>query len=466
MLRPNGATFKAGRLMIQTIAATPSSADFSGALAATAGDPLSSSFMALFAKELALTSVPVGGELPGTLTTAAGDAMPSSFMALFAKALSKEGVAEAADGKSMLSVLLGGKAAAVTNGVKAPDTEAGDVTLALPVTPTALPAAAGLTGDTPGDAVGVDGEAEQEAEQHQGGLNADKSANAGASPLVTLLSLPGLMVGASGKPAEKPVTTEQMTEAPDATEIQLDADGVGKKLPNSLAEIAGQQKIDAKSGINAKSGDAALTASGQSNQLAPASFAASSSATALVMASAAPESIFPAVPLVSATPVSGQEATLMTVSNHAAVPQDKLQVQIRSDIGASGWRQELGDRLVWMTGKQGQMAELILNPPSLGTVEVRLNMSGTDASAQFFSANASVREAIESALPKLREMMSGAGISLGEAMVSNQSFGQREADQQGKASGQANLPLSSSADDDRDLAQARGVRTSLLDYFA
>jgi flagellar hook-length control protein FliK len=55
-----------------------------------------------------------------------------------------------------------------------------------------------------------------------------------------------------------------------------------------------------------------------------------------------------------------------------------------------------------------------------------LTVSGGDASAQFFSPNPVVRDAIDAALPKLRELMAQAGISLGETEVRDQAFSQRE----------------------------------------
>lgn len=91
------------------------------------------------------------------------------------------------------------------------------------------------------------------------------------------------------------------------------------------------------------------------------------------------------------------------------------------------WQAEFGDKITWMAVRQGQMAELSLTPPSLGSIEVRLNVSGQEAGAQFFSANPVVREAIEAALPRLREMMAEAGLALGQAMVSSESFREREA---------------------------------------
>ncbi len=116
----------------------------------------------------------------------------------------------------------------------------------------------------------------------------------------------------------------------------------------------------------------------------------------------------------------------------------KVNVAIEAPVRSAAFAAELSDKVVWLAGRQGQFADLSLNPPQMGSLEVRLTLSGGDASAQFFSPNPAVREAIDAALPKLRELMSQAGINLGEAEVRDQAFARRE---------QADLPRQAAAQD-------------------
>ncbi|MDD5176117.1 MAG: flagellar hook-length control protein FliK [Sterolibacterium sp.] len=90
---------------------------------------------------------------------------------------------------------------------------------------------------------------------------------------------------------------------------------------------------------------------------------------------------------------------------------------VQTPVGARGWDGEVSDKLVWMVGRQEQRAELVLNPPQLGRVEVSLSMSGGQTSALFVSANPAVRDALEAALPRLREILADAGVNLGQAQV-------------------------------------------------
>jgi flagellar hook-length control protein FliK len=73
-----------------------------------------------------------------------------------------------------------------------------------------------------------------------------------------------------------------------------------------------------------------------------------------------------------------------------------------------------------------QQAEIKLNPPHLGPLEVRLALHHEQAHILFFAADPSVRDALEGALPRLREMLDGNGIQLNQAQVSDQSFARQQ----------------------------------------
>lgn len=93
------------------------------------------------------------------------------------------------------------------------------------------------------------------------------------------------------------------------------------------------------------------------------------------------------------------------------------------------WGQDFSQRIVWMARSELQSAHLSLNPANLGPIEVTLNLGAEHATAVFSSPHGEVREALEAALPRLREMLAGAGISLGDAQVNSQS--QRDLAQSG-----------------------------------
>lgn len=100
-------------------------------------------------------------------------------------------------------------------------------------------------------------------------------------------------------------------------------------------------------------------------------------------------------------------------------------------VGSAEWSGVVGEKVVWMASQRHQVAELHLNPPNLGPLEVRLTISNDQASALFVSHHIAVREAIEMALPRLREMLADNGIMLGNVTVGSESFGQQQASERG-----------------------------------
>ena len=67
-----------------------------------------------------------------------------------------------------------------------------------------------------------------------------------------------------------------------------------------------------------------------------------------------------------------------------------------------------------------QNAQINITPAHLGPIQISLSLNGEQMTAHFVSANQEVRQALEDALPRLREMLAGAGINLGQANVGSQ----------------------------------------------
>jgi flagellar hook-length control protein FliK len=101
-------------------------------------------------------------------------------------------------------------------------------------------------------------------------------------------------------------------------------------------------------------------------------------------------------------------------------PAPMPQLRVDTPFGAQNWAIDVGQRVVWMARQDMQGAQLSINPPNLGPIEVNLSVGRDHATAIFSSPHAEVREALEAALPRLREMLASAGISLGQAHVSSQ----------------------------------------------
>lgn len=99
---------------------------------------------------------------------------------------------------------------------------------------------------------------------------------------------------------------------------------------------------------------------------------------------------------------------------------------IPQQVGTPHWDTGLGDKVIWMIGSQMQTAQLHLNPPSLGPLEVRVSMSDGQANLTFMTQQAVVKEAIDAATPRLREMMVDGGVQMGSVSVNVGNFSQQQ----------------------------------------
>ncbi len=90
---------------------------------------------------------------------------------------------------------------------------------------------------------------------------------------------------------------------------------------------------------------------------------------------------------------------------------------VHTPVGSSAWADEIGTRVVMMTESGNHTASLKLSPEHLGPLEINITVRDEKASVWFGAAHADTRAAIETALPRLREMFEAQGLSLADAGV-------------------------------------------------
>ena len=111
--------------------------------------------------------------------------------------------------------------------------------------------------------------------------------------------------------------------------------------------------------------------------------------------------------------------------SHGSPAAQPMPAYIATPAGQPGWAEDVGNRVVLLAGRDESAAELILTPPQLGRVEVSIRVSGEHTTAHFVAATPAARDALEQAMPRLREVLAEAGISLGDANVNTQAQQQR-----------------------------------------
>jgi flagellar hook-length control protein FliK len=230
-------------------------------------------------------------------------------------------------------------------------------------------------------------------------LNTEKAAPAEERPAAATdaAALAALQTDAGGKRAA--VDPAATSLAPDTHAPKAKPDGTST-LQQALTEKTDAERLaklaDSKDGIK-------LTADQKTEAFA----------ARLADAAPAPQPVLP----------QAAQALAATVQAADIVATNQLQARVGSNV----WEQQLGQKVVWMVAGGDQSASLTLNPPDLGPMQVVLNVSNDSASATFTAHQPETRQAIENALPKLREMMSEAGIQLGNATVSAGTQDQQQA---------------------------------------
>jgi flagellar hook-length control protein FliK len=121
-------------------------------------------------------------------------------------------------------------------------------------------------------------------------------------------------------------------------------------------------------------------------------------------------------PLRSPLPQTGAPAESMTTNSQSFIPET---------LGKADWGQGMSKQILWMVNQSVSRAEIRLNPANLGPLEVLIDMDNDQVNVAFSSRNADVREAVEQAMPRLREMLEEKGLNLSNTDVSQHSFAEQ-----------------------------------------
>ncbi|WP_158967781.1 flagellar hook-length control protein FliK [Paraglaciecola sp. L3A3] len=131
--------------------------------------------------------------------------------------------------------------------------------------------------------------------------------------------------------------------------------------------------------------------------------------------------------------------------------------------------QQLAEKVRWMVNTKNLVAEIRLDPADLGSVHVKVAMSGDTASVNFVVQSQHARDAMDGAAVKLREMLAEKGIELGQSSVRQESDAQQQQSGEQLAGGQ-NSSLMNTEDEnsiEQGVIQQKVVNGALggIDYF-
>ncbi|MEM0910052.1 MAG: flagellar hook-length control protein FliK [Pseudomonadota bacterium] len=91
-------------------------------------------------------------------------------------------------------------------------------------------------------------------------------------------------------------------------------------------------------------------------------------------------------------------------------------------------QQQMAERVRWMINGRNTAAEIRLDPPELGAMQVRINMTGDAAAVSFVVQSQQAKDALDMAAPRLKELFDEQGIALGQSSVQQESNGRDQGD--------------------------------------
>ncbi|GLS27696.1 flagellar hook-length control protein FliK [Marinibactrum halimedae] len=124
------------------------------------------------------------------------------------------------------------------------------------------------------------------------------------------------------------------------------------------------------------------------------------------------------------SPLSQPQSALQRMSG-AAIPV------VETPVAQRGWGDAVGEKVLWMASQNISEAELQLDPPELGPLQVKVVVSQDQAQVVFNSQFGTVRDALDQSAARLREMFAQEGLNLVDVDVSDQSAEQFAGQEEG-----------------------------------
>ncbi|NWB91798.1 flagellar hook-length control protein FliK [Pseudomonas agarici] len=119
-------------------------------------------------------------------------------------------------------------------------------------------------------------------------------------------------------------------------------------------------------------------------------------------------------------------ANRLAALTQATVPKTANALPVNQPLAMhqSGWTEEVVNRVMYLSSSSIKSADIQLEPAELGRLDIKVNMAADQATqVSFISGHAGVRDALESNLFRLRDMLQQQGLGQADVSVSDQSRG-------------------------------------------
>ena len=283
------------------------------------------------------------------------------------------------------------------------------------------------------------------------------------APEVAMLPAQASNTQAATTPTIAAPTPPPGTSAATATaEVVAQAAAVGARATEGSGARNGErQPLPGNPELIAEEAEAELRPRGDEREFSQ-SLRASTAAAAALAASSAASADTPDSPVNPLTQAMQQAAAQREAA--AAAQQQPLPLR------QPGMSEALVERVMWLSSQNLRSAEIQLDPAELGRLEIRNSLNQEQAHVSFVSPHASVREALEGQMHRLREMFAQQGLDQLDVNVSDQSLARGERDaEEGGPTGLAGHTLDADGEPEGETVVASTPLDSgrgLVDFYA
>jgi flagellar hook-length control protein FliK len=125
------------------------------------------------------------------------------------------------------------------------------------------------------------------------------------------------------------------------------------------------------------------------------------------------------------------------IDNSQKIKIDQLNTNETIAVFQKDFSVNMKEKVMVMINQKIQQADIQLDPPELGNVQVRVNLQGDTASVSFIVQNSQAKDALEQQMGKLKDMLAESGVDVGEAHVQQQDQKASSEQENGQQSGQS-----------------------------
>lgn len=254
------------------------------------------------------------------------------------------------------------------------------------------------------------------------------------------------------------------TLRPQATTAPSASPSDARTAPLVAASSAEAKDAESPAAVPLK--DSLRTVPGEGDLLAPKN--TDKAATDNKMASLANAVVQMQSPGAERGPAAAVSAAQSAVSPAAPIPTERgftVQTMVNTLVGQPNWGQAVSQRVMWLAQQNISEAQLRLDPPDLGPVNVKISVQNDQAQVVFTSHSAGVREALDQSAQRLRELFAEQGLDLVNVDVSDHR--EREGHEAGEQGGQLAGNGSGGEADSGDAPQwVMEGQLTLVDHYA